>query len=57
MIELSSNMNQEEIEPLQASYRMKTSWAAASKEEKKVYTEKAIEACQVVCNVICPSDG
>ena len=30
---------------------MKTSWADASKEEK------ATEACQVICNVICPSDG
>ena len=55
MMELSSRTNQKEIETLQT--RMKTSWSDASKEEKKMYTEKATEACQVICNVICPSDG
>lgn len=53
MIELSSHTNQAEIKPLQS--RMKTNWTDASKEEKKMYTE-ATEACQVVCNGICPSD-
>ena len=55
MIELSSHTNQEEIKPLQT--RMKISWTDASKEEKRMYTEKATKACQVICNVICPSDG
>ena len=55
MMELSSRTNQKEIETLQT--RMKTSWSDASKEEKKMYTEKATKACQVICNVICPSDG
>ena len=55
MIELSSSTNQEEIKPLQT--RMKTSWNDASKEEMKMFTEKATEVCQVICNVFCPSDG
>ena len=55
MIELSSLTNQEEIKPLQT--RMKTSWTDATKEEQKMYTEKATEACQVICNIISPSDG
>ena len=50
MIELSSHTNQEKIKPLQT--RIKTNWTDASKEEKKIYTEKATEACQVICNVI-----
>ena len=55
MIELSSYTHQEEIKPLQT--RMKTSWTDATKEEQKMYIEKAIEACQVICNIISPSDG
>ena len=54
-MELSSRTKQKEIETMQT--RMKTSWSDASKEEKKMYTEKATEACEVNCNVICPSDG
>ena len=53
--ELSSHTSQEEIKPLQTG--MKTSWTDTSKEEKKMYTEKATEAFQVICNAICPSDG
>jgi hypothetical protein len=55
MIELSWYTHQEEIKPLQT--RMKTSWTDATKEELKMYIEKAIEACQVICNIISPSDG
>ena len=55
MIELSSHTNQEQMKPLQT--RMKTSWTDATKEEQKMYTEKATEACQVICNVISPSAG
>jgi hypothetical protein len=36
---------------------MKASWTDATKEEQKMYIEKAIEACQVICNIISPSDG
>jgi hypothetical protein len=50
MFELSSHTNQEEIKPLQT--RMKTSWTDGTKEEQKMYTEKATEACQVICNII-----
>jgi hypothetical protein len=36
---------------------MKTSWTDATKEEQKMYTKKAIEACQVICNIISLSAG
>ena len=55
MIELSSYTNQEEIKPLQT--RMKTIWNDASKEEKKMFTQKSTGVCQVICNVFSPSDG
>jgi hypothetical protein len=36
---------------------MKASWTDATKEEQKMYTKKATEACQVICNIISPSAG
>lgn len=38
-------------------FQLKTTWEKASKHEKEVCIEKAVEGCRVVCNVIAPDAG
>ena len=55
MTDMCSLSNREKLSPLPS--RMKSSWIDATNEERKMYSEKATEACKIVCNVIAPNDG
>ena len=38
-------------------FQLKTSWDEASEQEKEVCIDKAIEACNLICDVIAPKAG